>query len=111
MTDTQPSLPTQFLARLEPQGWIFDAPAHFTIMKAARRAGFDLPRSCQNGTCRACMCQLVSGQVRYRIEWPGLTPEEKDEGLILPCAALPLSDIVLRVPGATLRPTDTEEHA
>ncbi len=107
MSEPEPS----FQARLEPQGWVFDAPAHLTLMKSARRAGIDMPRSCQNGTCRACMCQMASGQVRYRIEWPGLTPEEKHEGFILPCAALPLSDIVLCVPGATLRPTDPAELA
>lgn len=111
MSEPESSAHARFQARLEPQGWVFDAPTHLTLMKAARRAGIDLPRSCQNGTCRACLCQMVSGQVRYRVEWPGLTPEEKDEGLILPCAALPLSHIVLRVPGATLRPTDPEELA
>ena len=100
-----------FEARLEPQGWVFDAPPHLTLMKAARRAGIDLPRSCQNGTCRACLCQLVSGQVRYRVEWPGITPEEKEEGLTLPCVALPLTPVVLNVPGATLRPVDAEELA
>lgn len=111
MSDPARRLETRYQARVEPQGWVFEAPAHLTLMKAARRAGFDLPRSCQNGTCRACMCQMVSGQVRYRMEWPGLTAEEKEEGFILPCAALPLSDIVLCVPGATLRPTDPEELA
>jgi ferredoxin len=101
----------RFQARLEPQGWVFDAPAHLTLMKAARRAGFDMPRSCQNGTCRACMCHMVSGQVRYRVEWPGLTPDERQEGIVLPCVALPMADVVLRVPGATLRPMDPQELA
>lgn len=111
MSEPEPSAQARFQARVEPHGWVFEAPRHLTLMKAARRAGIDLPRSCQNGTCRACLCQMVSGQVRYRTEWPGLTPEEKDQGLILPCVALPLSDIVLRAPGATLRPTDPEELA
>lgn len=115
MSEPEPSLDARlqapYQARLEPHGWVFDAPAHLTLMKSARRAGIDLPRSCQNGTCRACLCQLVSGQVRYRVEWPGITPEEREEGLTLPCVALPLTPVVLRVPGATLRPTDAEEHA
>jgi hypothetical protein len=46
------------------------------------------------------MCTLVSGSVSYRIEWPGLTKEEKAEGLILPCVATAETDLVLLVPDA-----------
>ena len=34
--------------------------------------------------------------MRYEIEWPGLSAEEKDEGYVLPCVAFPCSDVVLR---------------
>lgn len=54
--------------------------------------------SCRNGTCRTCLCQLVSGQVTYRIEWPGLSLDEKREGFILPCVAHAASDVVLALP-------------
>ena len=47
-------------------------------------------------TCRTCIGQLVEGRVRYDIEWPGLSPEEKAEGCVLPCVAYPESDIVLQ---------------
>jgi hypothetical protein len=33
--------------------------------------------------------------VDYRIAWPGLLPEEKAGGWVLPCVAYPLSDVVL----------------
>lgn len=69
-----------------------------SLLEAALLAGIDLPRSCRNGTCRACLCRIESGQVRYRVEWPGLSPDEKEEGCVLPCVALPLSDVVLRAP-------------
>ena len=39
---------------------------------------------------------MDSGQVTYRIDWPGLSAEEKTEGFILPCVAYPLSDVVLQ---------------
>jgi hypothetical protein len=39
---------------------------------------------------------LEKGSIAYEIEWPGLTREEKAEGLVLPCVARPLSDVVLR---------------
>jgi len=41
------------------------------------------------------LCRLESGVIAYEIEWPGLTREEKAEGLVLPCVARPLSDVVL----------------
>jgi hypothetical protein len=43
---------------------------------------------------------MVSGRVKYRIEWPGLSAEEKADGYILPCVALPESDLVIDVPRA-----------
>jgi ferredoxin len=54
-----------------------------------------LPSSCRNGTCRTCMCRLLEGRIRYEIEWPGLSVDEKREGYILPCIAYPESDLVL----------------
>ncbi len=73
--------------RILPAGWCVPLPAGASLLEAAQRAGIALPRSCRNGTCRACLCQLVSGHVRYRIEWPGLSAEERQEGQILPCVA------------------------
>ncbi len=85
-------------------------PAHLTchvadgqsLLEAALAAGINMSRSCRNGTCRACLCRVASGQVRYRIEWPGLSADEKDEGLVLPCVALPMGDVVLYAPSASL---------
>lgn len=86
--------------RIEPAGWTFDAPHGMTLLDAAARAGLRLPSSCRNGTCRACMCRVASGRVSYRIEWPGLLPEEKAQGFILPCVALAESDLVIEAPRA-----------
>jgi hypothetical protein len=46
--------------------------------------------------------------VRYRVEWPGLSAEEKAAGLTLPCVALPLGDVVLYAPTATRLSAPTE---
>lgn len=92
--------PNQFSIRVEPAGLSFDAPASTSLLISARKAGIDLPASCRNGTCRTCICRLVSGRVRHSIEWPGLSAEEKREGLILPCVAHPESDVVIHVPAA-----------
>lgn len=83
-----------------PRGFRFEAPDGVPLLQAARNAGIDLPASCRNGTCRTCMCGIRSGRIRYTIEWPGLTAEEKQEGLILPCVAIAESDVVIDVPRA-----------
>ena len=87
-----------YTARLEPAGLSFAAPACESLLSAAERAAsgdLKMDSSCRNGTCRTCICQLVSGQVSYRIAWPGLSLEEKEAGYILPCVAYPASDVVL----------------
>jgi ferredoxin len=66
-----------------------------TILECALRHNIPLPNSCRNGTCRTCLCKMVSGQVHYRIEWPGLSSDEIKDGYILPCVALPASDLVI----------------
>jgi len=85
---------------IEPQGYRFEAPATLTLLEAAASAGVRLPRSCRNGTCRTCLCKLVSGSVSYRIHWPGVSREEQGEGWILPCVAVADTDLVIAAPDA-----------
>lgn len=83
-----------FCARIAGEGTVFEAPADLPLLLAAERAGVLLQdSSCRNGTCRTCLCRLVSGRVTYRIDWPGLSLDEKREGFILPCVAHPASDL------------------
>ena len=89
-----------FRARVYPGEFSFDAPRSMPLLHAAEQAGIDslrLNSSCRNGSCRTCICRLISGEVAYRIEWPGLSAEEKREGYILPCVAYPLSDVVVEL--------------
>lgn len=85
---------------LQPQGWAFEAAEDLSLLEAAAAAGIRLARSCRNGTCRACICRLLAGQVHYRIEWPGLSREEKADGWILPCVACARSALRLDAPNA-----------
>lgn len=80
---------------LEPEAQPIAAPADQSLLSSAQAAGIELESSCRNGTCRACLRRLISGRVSYRIEWPGLSAQEKQEGYILPCVAHPDSDLVL----------------
>jgi ferredoxin len=88
---------------VQPSGLQFEAAEDQTLIEAALAAGIELPRSCRTGTCRVCRCRLLQGAVAYRVEWPGLSPDEKDDGDILPCVAEARADLVLQVPLARRR--------
>jgi ferredoxin len=90
-----------FTAQVLPADLQFDVEGDLTLLEAADMSRVQLPSSCRNGTCRTCMCQLVSGKVTYTVEWPGLSAEEKAEGYVLPCVARPLTDVVLEQSAAT----------
>lgn len=83
-----------YQVRIAPSQQFFDAPADLSLLQAAERAGLPVVSSCRNGTCRACISQMTSGHVVYRIKWPGLSQEEKQTGCILPCVAYPVSDVI-----------------
>ncbi len=89
---------TRFQIRLiqaeEPSESFLASPDQ-TVLQAALQAGAFMLSSCRNGSCRACVRQLIQGEIAYRIEWPGLSREEKAEGWILPCVAEPRSDLLL----------------
>ena len=92
---------TKFVARIANTGLAFVAPASMCLLQAAETAGapgLTMISACRNGTCRTCICQLLEGQVAYRIDWPGLSLDEKRAGFILPCVAYPLSDVVIGLP-------------
>jgi ferredoxin len=91
----------RFTVRITPSQRVFDAAPHDSLLEAAELSGISLPSSCRNGTCRTCICKLVSGTVTYRVEWPGLSAEEKMEGYTLPCVAQATSDLVIHQADAT----------
>ena len=100
MNSTQ--IPPFFTATALPEGQTCDAWTDQPLLVSLELGGVDWPSSCRNGTCRTCICKLLSGEVAYTVEWPGLSAEEKAEGLVLPCVARPLSDVVLDQAAATV---------
>lgn len=90
----------RLLVQINPSGLQFEQVPGVSILQSGLQSGIRLPNSCRNGTCRTCMCKLFTGEIRYQIEWPGLTREEKAEGWVLPCVAEASSDLVLEVADA-----------
>ncbi|RDL47921.1 Ferredoxin--NAD(P)(+) reductase [Ensifer sp. M14] len=63
-----------------------------TILDAALKAGIPYPHGCRSGRCGACKSRLVEGEVELlQHSRFALTDEEKADGLILACRALPIT--------------------
>lgn len=92
----QPKASHPFNVRILPGGEQCDARPDELLLLSLERGGIAWPSSCRNGACRTCLGQLLAGRVRYSIEWPGLSREEKEQGCVLPCVAYPLGDLVLQ---------------
>ena len=90
-----PNIPPFFTARLDPEGAQCDAWVDQPLLISLELGGLVWPSSCRNGTCRTCVGRLSQGRVRYTMEWPGLSAEEKQAGYILPCVAYPCTNLVL----------------
>jgi len=88
--------PNLFTAQTLPDGLQVDAWDDQALLLSLEQGGSNWPSSCRNGTCRTCIGQLHSGQVRYAIEWPGLSSDEKAQGYVLLCVAYPCSDLVVQ---------------
>jgi ferredoxin len=71
-----------------------------TIFQALRRYGYALRAGCREGGCRACVLQLVSGEIEYRrpIADSVLSSEDRSRNLCLPCRAVPRTDVSIQRP-------------
>ncbi|GHE93688.1 YcbX family protein [Thalassotalea profundi] len=67
------------------------------ILDQGENAGLILPYSCRGGMCGRCKIKLESGEVRQLAD-DGLTDDEKKQGYVLACSAIPESDLVLSKP-------------
>jgi len=64
-----------------------------SLLEAMRNAGVEAPHSCCIGTCGSCVCKLEEGEVRLKRNFI-LSQAHLQQGLILPCVAVPLSSTI-----------------
>lgn len=71
-------------------------PEGVTILEAALADGIAYPHGCRSGRCGSCKSRLVSGKVdlldhsRF-----ALSDEEKAQGMVLACRAIPTTDAIV----------------
>ena len=88
-------VPLFYTAQVEPDQQQLDAWTEQPLLVSMEQGGIDWPSSCRGGNCRTCIGKLTQGSVRYEMEWPGLSAEEKAQGYVLPCVAYPCSDLTI----------------
>ncbi len=65
--------------------------AQQTVLKAAQKAGLDLPFSCAGGMCCTCRCRIVSGEAAMDVNY-SLQDWEVEAGFTLACQTRPKTD-------------------
>ena len=65
-----------------------------TVLAIARRAGLNIPSSCNFGLCGTCKVQKISGEVGM-VHNGGISEEEIASGIILACCSKPQGNVVM----------------
>jgi 3-ketosteroid 9alpha-monooxygenase subunit B len=68
-------------------------PPGTKLLDLLRDAGLDAPFSCRQGSCSACACRITGGEVKM-LRNEVLDRTDLDEGWVLACQSLPVSDDV-----------------
>jgi ferredoxin len=64
------------------------------ILDLAEANGIQLENACRAGVCGTCKVKLLSGEVYMETE-DGLQDEDRKQNMILPCVAVPKTDLVI----------------
>ncbi len=70
-----------------------------TVLRAAERAGLELPYSCRSGICTTCSGQCVSGEAMMYSQEGTFAAKPKQQVLL--CVAYPLSDVEIELENQT----------
>jgi ferredoxin len=94
--------------RIADSGAVLKAQPGETLLETLERSGYQPDFSCRAGACGTCRLRLVSGTVGGAESRSNpLTDEEKSQGYVLSCVAVPQTEIVLASAGASARATRT----
>jgi CDP-4-dehydro-6-deoxyglucose reductase len=95
----------EFRVRLQNSAREFPCDEGETLLDAADRAEVVLPYSCREGICGTCKGRVISGDVYQGPHAEGiLSQQERDQGYLLLCCAVPAADCVLEVLGEEVAP-------
>jgi 3-ketosteroid 9alpha-monooxygenase subunit B len=88
-----PAATSQVQVELDGETHELTWPGETKLLDLLLGQGLDAPYSCREGNCSACSCRLVEGEVRM-LDNKVLEQEDLDEGWVLACQSLPVTDVV-----------------
>lgn len=65
-----------------------------TLLELSEELAIGIENSCRVGTCGVCKVTMTSGEVEMAVE-DALEPDDKTNGIILACQAIPKSDVAI----------------
>ena len=65
-----------------------------TVLELSEELAIGIENSCRVGTCGVCKVKMTSGEVKMAVE-DALDPDDKANGIILACQAMPIGDIAV----------------
>ncbi len=83
--------------QIKPSEHQFYVETNETVLDAALRQGINLRYGCRNGACGACKGKLVTGDIHYEEDPVALTDDDEAQSMVLFCAALVDSELVIEV--------------
>lgn len=84
---------TELSVDLDGSQHSFSWPRQEKLLDFLLARGLDAPYSCREGQCSACACRIVSGEVKM-LNNEILDSEDIDDGIVLACQSVPLTDEV-----------------
>lgn len=88
------------MADLTYQGKTYSCRDGESVLDACLRQGLELPFSCRNGVCQACLQRAVTGDVPASAQ-KGLKPDLAAKGYFLPCVCRPQHALEFAPPADT----------
>ncbi|MBW1990439.1 MAG: 2Fe-2S iron-sulfur cluster binding domain-containing protein [Deltaproteobacteria bacterium] len=67
---------------------------HDSLLELAEDSGVSIDSECRQGFCGTCKTKLLSGEVDMDVT-DGLDEGDEEENMILPCVAVPKTDVDL----------------
>lgn len=70
--------------------------SYASILELAEANGIEIETQCEAGVCGTCATRMLSGEVEMEVQ-DGLDEEDLKKNMILPCVAVPLTDVTLEI--------------
>lgn len=84
-----------FKIEFKKSGKVFEWEANFgNLLDFAESKGIQMESNCRIGVCGSCKVKLLSGRVIMETE-DALEEADRKQSMILPCVALPETDLVI----------------